>query len=139
MASMSELSDRFVDEYAACDPNLAAAMFGIGRSGSTLTDYSPEGIGTTIDLLRQALADVEQASIESESERLGAAWMQDWASGRLGLFESGERHRLVSAEVGPPAVTRSVFDLVPRGPTARGVCCVSRGGYQRIMSPHQKP
>jgi hypothetical protein len=49
-----------------------------------------------------------------EAERLGPAWMNDWVAGRLRLFESGERQRLVSSEVGPQAVTRSVFDLVPR-------------------------
>lgn len=114
MASVSELSDGFVDVYASCDPNLAALMFGVGRSGSALTDYSPDGIVGAVDVLRRALVDVQGASIDGETERLGAAWMKDWVGGRLGLFESGERHRFVSAEVGPPAVTRSVFDLMPR-------------------------
>ena len=114
MASVSELSDGFVDVFASCDPNIAALMFGVGRSGSTLTDYSRDGNGHVVDVLRRALADVEEASVDSEAERLGAAWMKDWVSSRLGLFESGERERFVSPEIGPPALTRAVFDLMPR-------------------------
>lgn len=114
MASVSELSDAFVDVYASCDPSLAALMFGVGRSGSTLTDYSPDGIAQTVDVLHRALADIDDASVDGEAERLGAAWMKDWVAGRLRLFESGERQRFVSSEVGPQAVTRSVFDLMPR-------------------------
>ena len=114
MVSVSELSDGFVDEYASCDPNLAALMLGVGRSGSTLTDYSPDGMVDAVDVLRRALVGIESASVDGEAERLGAGWMKDWVSGRLGMFESGERQRFLSAEIGPPAVTRSVFDLMPR-------------------------
>ena len=114
MASVSELSDRFVDGYSACDPTLAALIFGVGRSGSTLTDYSPDGVAAVTDVLRRALRDLEEASVGSEAERLGAAWMKDWVGGRLGLFASGERERLVSPLIGAPALTRSVFDLMPQ-------------------------
>lgn len=114
MVTVSELSDQFVDGYAACDPNLAALMFGVGRSGSTLTDYSPDGTAAVTDVLRRALIDLEGASADSEEERLGAAWMKDWIGGRLGLFASGERGRLVSPLIGPQAMTRSVFDLMPQ-------------------------
>lgn len=114
MVNVSELSDQFVDAYAACDPNLAALMFGVGRSGSTLTNYSPDGTAAVTDVLRRALIDLEGASADSEEERLGAAWMKDWIGGRLGLFASGERGRLVSPLIGPQAMTRSVFDLMPQ-------------------------
>jgi uncharacterized protein (DUF885 family) len=114
VASVSELSDQFVNGYSACDPTLAALMFGVGRSGSALTDYSPDGAAAVTDVLRQALLDVEAASVDGEAERLGAAWMKDWVGGRLGLFASGERERLVSPLVGPPALTRAVFDLMPQ-------------------------
>ena len=112
MASVSEVSDEFVDGYSACDPTFAALRFGVGRSGSALTDYSPDGVSAVTNVLRQALVDVDAAVIGSEAERLGAAWMNDWVSGQLGLFESGEHDRLVSPLIGAPAVTRSVFDLM---------------------------
>lgn len=123
MASLSELSNEFVDVYASCDPSVAALMFGVGRSGSTLTDYSPEGVARRVDVLRRALADVREATVDGEAERLGANWMEDWVRNGLALFESGERQRMVSAEVGPPTVTRSVFDLMPRD---------DDGGWERI-------
>src|SRR5262245_14585673 len=112
MASVSEISDRFVEAFGELDPVRAARSMGVGRDSDRITDFSPEGTTAQADLFRSTLADLDAATPADESERLGAAYLSDVCAGECALFDSGERDRLVSHIVGPPAAVRLSFDLM---------------------------
>ena len=113
MPSVSEISSRYVDEIAALDP-VRAERWGVPADGTRLTDYSPAGFEALADLLRRTARDVAAATVEGEPERLGQGFLIDFVGGELGIIEAGERERSLSIIVGPPASTRSVFDLMDR-------------------------
>ena len=113
MATVTEISSRYIDEVAALDP-VRGERWGVATDGTRLTDYSPDGIAALADLLRKTIRDVKAATPTSEPERLGQGFLADWAGGELGVIEAGERERMLSNIVGAPASTRSIFDLMDR-------------------------
>lgn len=113
MPTVTELSDRYVTEIAALDP-VRGERWGVASDATRLTDYSPAGYAALADLLARTARDVRAATPTSEPERLGQGFLADWTEGELGVIEAGERERTLSNIVGPPASTRSVFDLMPR-------------------------
>src|SRR4051812_20458161 len=113
MPSVSEISDRYISEMADLDP-VRGERWGVKSDGTRLTDYSPAGFGALESLLRrtrQALADAEPSS---EPERLGRGFLGDALEGEADVITGGERERWLSIITGPPASTRSVFDLMDR-------------------------
>jgi uncharacterized protein (DUF885 family) len=113
MGRVSEISDRYIREFATIDP-VRSIRFGTDSEEPTLTDYSPAGLAAKARLFRTTLADLETAEPEDEAERLGKAYLTDMVAAELGLVESGERGRLVNAVVGPVSSVRTVFDLMDR-------------------------
>jgi uncharacterized protein (DUF885 family) len=113
MPTVTEISDRYVTEVADLDP-VRGERWGVKSDGTRLTDFSPAGYEALAALLRRTAADVRAATPADEPERLGAGFLQDWVEGELAVIEAGERERGLSIIVGPPASTRSVFDLMDR-------------------------
>ena len=113
MATVSEISSRYIDEVAALDP-VRGERWGVASDPTRLSDYSPAGQGALAELLARTIRDVNAASATSEYERLGQGFLADWAGGELGVLEAGERERMLSNIVGAPASTRSVFDLMDK-------------------------
>ncbi len=113
MPTVSEISDRYVTEVAELDP-VRGERWGVASDGTRLTDYSPTGYEALAALLRRTLADLRATTPVDELERLGAGFLEDWLEGELGVLDTGERERGLSIIVGPPASTRSVFDLMDR-------------------------
>lgn len=112
MASITELSERYVDEIAQLDPVRAAGSMGVGRDLHHVTDYSPEGQETRAELRRRTAAGLRAAEPADEAERLGRLFLLDRLDGELGLHDAGESQALVSALVGPSSSLRSSFDLL---------------------------
>lgn len=117
MTTITELSERYVDELARIDPVGAARGMGVGGDLHNLTDYSPDGLAAWAELLRRTAADLRAAEPADEAERLGRLFVLGEVEGELGVFESGEQERLVSALVGPPAAVRMSFDLLEMSTT----------------------
>ncbi len=113
MATVSEISSRYIDEVAALDP-VRGERWGVASDQTRLTDYSPDGAAALADLLARTIRDVNAADVTDEYERLGQGFLADWAGGELGVLEAGERERMLSNIVGAPASTRSVFDLMDK-------------------------
>lgn len=113
MPSVTEISSRYVDEVAALDP-VRGERWGVAADPTRLTDFSPAGYNALATLLRRTLRDLEAAVPQDEPERLGQGFLTDWVSGELGIIDAGEREENLSIIVGPPASTRSVFDLMDR-------------------------
>ena len=83
MASIREISDRFVDAYAAVDPVRASRAMGVARDASHLTDYSPDGHDAIAELLRGTLTELAAIEPTDEAERLGQAYLQDACRARV--------------------------------------------------------
>jgi uncharacterized protein (DUF885 family) len=111
MPTVTEISDRYVTEIAEHDP-VRGERWGVASDGTRLTDYSPAGQEALAEILARTVKDVTAATPMSEMERLGGGFLADWAGGELAVLEAGERERMLSAIVGAPASTRSVFDLM---------------------------
>src|SRR4029077_12737071 len=99
MATVSEISSRYVDEVAALDP-VRGERWGVATDSTRLTDYSPAGYDALMDLLRRTRQDMEAAPPDPEPERLGKGFLTDWIGGELGILEFGERERMLSIIVG---------------------------------------
>ena len=141
MATISEISSRYIDEVSDLDP-VRAERWGVKSDPTRLTDYSPGGLEALRSLLQRTLGDLGRAAPpEDEAERLGSGWMQDFLGGEIGLIEAGERRRWLSIITGPPASTRSVFDLMDRStpeawqPIAQRLRAVdgALAGYQKSL------
>lgn len=114
MATISEISSRYVDEVSALDP-VRGERWGVQSDPTRLTDFSPDGFAALRALLQRTLDDVAKADPpQDDAERLGGGWMQDFLGGEVGLIDTGERERWLSIITGPAAGTRSVFDLMDR-------------------------
>lgn len=114
MGTITELSESFVDEYAALDPVAAARSWGVGIDRDALTDYSPDGLAAREALLRRTARALRAAEPEGEPERLGRLYLLEDVESGLALVDAGEHERVVSALVGPQAAVRMAFDLMPR-------------------------
>jgi uncharacterized protein (DUF885 family) len=113
MNSITELSDRFLDELAGIDP-VRAAFMGVARDSTRITDWSPEGVGKIADLMRRTIEVLDTLAPVDDAERLGAGYLLDTAQAELRMIESGERERRMSNEIGPPSMLLAVFDVMPR-------------------------
>jgi len=112
MPSVSEISSRYIDEVADLDP-VRGERWGVPSDPTRLTDYSPGGYTALRALLRRTLDSLATADEwRDEAERLGAGFLADWIGGEIGVIDAGERERGLSIITGPPASTRSVFDLM---------------------------
>ena len=113
MKTITELSDRFVDEFAAVDP-VRASFMGVGRDSTAITDWSPTGIEAMAGLMRRTVGHLDRLTAIDDVERRGAAYLADTATAELGLIETGERECRMSNEVGPPSMLLAAFDLMAR-------------------------
>src|SRR3954447_12386381 len=105
MGTITAISDRFVDAFAALDPVDAVCEMGVGLDADTMTDYSPDGEAAMADLYRSTRGELAAATPEDECERLGAGYLEYFCAAGLALIETGERSCLLS-EFGPQAVVR---------------------------------
>ena len=113
VASVREISDRFVDDLVEVDPNLMSIL-GVARSATTLTDSSDAGLEAIAERLRRVRRELDDAVVADKTERLGTAVLEDWTAGRLSLIESGEHLALLSPLIGQQADIRATFDVMPR-------------------------
>lgn len=111
MVSVSEVSSRYVDEFAALDPVSAARMMGLSLNSSTMTDYSPDGVAAFTDFLRRTRSDLNAATVSGEEERLGKAHLGERLADEIDVIDAGERQRQVSILHSPPSMVRMLFDL----------------------------
>ena len=86
MATVSEISSRYIDEVAALDP-VRGERWGVASDPTRLSDYSPAGQEALAELLARTIRDVNAASVTSEYERLGQGFLADWEIGRASCRE----------------------------------------------------
>jgi uncharacterized protein (DUF885 family) len=107
-----QLSDEFVADYAALDPN-AATHLGITGYDEELTDYSPEGHESRAELTARALRAIEAAEPADESERAAKAVFLERNGLSREFHEAGLDLSSLNVIASPVQDLRQLFDLMP--------------------------
>jgi len=119
MSRVYEIADRYVDEIAALDPNLATAI-GVPGHEREMTDYSPDGAAAIADLNHRTVAELTAApgSVRAEPvearDRIARDVMLERLGVHLDLFAAGEHFRDLNNIASPLQDVRQVFDQMPR-------------------------
>lgn len=108
---VDQLSDAYVEAYAALDP-VAATHFGVEGHDHRLTDLSPDGFAAREELAARALADVESATPLDARESVAREAFLERLGLQRDLSEAGyERCELSVIGSGLHSI-REVFDLM---------------------------
>ena len=113
MTRIFEIADRYVDAFAALDPNAATAS-GITGHEAEMTDYSPDGATALAALDRRTTAELAAAPIAGERDRIARDVMTERLSVRIAAFDAGEHLRALRIIGSPMQGIRSGFDQMPR-------------------------
>ena len=113
MSRVFEIADRYVDDIAALEPSLATAL-GIAGHDHEMPDLSPEGPGKVAALNRDTLRQLDEATDESDADRLAREVMQERLGVSLATYEAGEYLRALRNIASPLQGVRQVFDLMPK-------------------------
>jgi uncharacterized protein (DUF885 family) len=107
-----QISDRFVDEYAAADPVTATAL-GISGYDDQLTDYSPAGAAERAAIARRAIEAIEAAEPADDGERVAKALFLERVGLDVEIHEAGLDIAALNVIASPVQDVRMVFDLMP--------------------------
>ncbi|RZQ59979.1 DUF885 domain-containing protein [Amycolatopsis suaedae] len=116
MASVHDISDRYVDDFAAADP-VTATLMGISGYDDRMPDYSPDGHLARAELARTALREVKAAAPADASEELAAAVITERVGMDLAVHEAGLDLSALNTIASPVQDMRIVFDLMPTDTT----------------------
>ncbi|MEV3924688.1 DUF885 domain-containing protein [Actinomadura coerulea] len=114
MTSLDDLADRYVDEFAALDPCLAA-MMGIAGQDARLTDYGPDGVEARADLTRRTLTELGRVPVRGEAGRIAAAVLRERLEVEAALDEAGVREQFLDTTDGPVQRLRMAVELLDQG------------------------
>ncbi|MGP4028126.1 DUF885 domain-containing protein [Actinomadura sp. 3N407] len=114
MTALDDFADRYVDEFAALDPCLAA-MMGISGQDGRLTDYGPDGVAARADLARRALVELERTPVGGDRGRVAAAVLRERLRVDAALGEAGVRDGVLDTIDGPVQRIRTAVELLDRG------------------------
>jgi uncharacterized protein (DUF885 family) len=107
-----QLSDDFVADYAALDPN-AATHLGITGYDEDLTDYSPEGHESRAELTARAIRAIEAAEPADDSERAAKAVFLERNGLSMEFHDAGLDLSSLNVIASPVQDLRQLFDLMP--------------------------
>jgi len=109
---VKDIAERYVDEWAALDPN-GATYAGIAGYDDRMTDVSPAGYEALAELDRRTLARLDAVEPSDERERVAKEAMRERLGRALDLYEAGDLTSEVNVIVGGLHHVRGVFDLMP--------------------------
>jgi uncharacterized protein (DUF885 family) len=112
MASVHEICDQFVEDYAAAHP-VAATEMGISGYDDELTDYSPEGHAARATLSKRALEAVRAAEPADSSERAAKAVFTERIGLDVEIHDAGLDEASLNVIASPVQELRMAFDLMP--------------------------
>lgn len=114
MTALDDLADRYVDEFAALDPCLAAIM-GISGQDARLTDYGPDGVAARAELARRTLAELARTPVEGDAGRVAAAVLRERLEVDVAVDEAGVREEFLDTTDGPVQRLRTAIELLDQG------------------------
>ena len=141
MSRVFEIADRYVDDIAALEPSLATAL-GIPGHDHEMPDLSPEGPGKVAALNRDTLRQLDEATDDSDADRVAREVMQERLGVSLDTYEAGEYLRALRNIASPLQSVRQVFDLMPKETAEHWANVASRlnrvpkalAGYRQSLS-----
>ncbi|MBK5222059.1 MAG: DUF885 domain-containing protein [Acidimicrobiia bacterium] len=111
LSPVYRIADRFIDEVAAIDP-IAATSWGIPGHDDRLPDLSPDGEAESDALGQRTLAQLAEAPIESDRDRVAAAFMTERLDLSREQFAAGDHLRSIRVLGSPMGSVRAAFDLM---------------------------
>ncbi len=112
MASVHDISNKFVSDYVALDP-ITATNLGFAGSDDKLTDFSPEGHAARAELAVRALADITAAQPADASEEAARAVFLERSGLEHELYETGATESSLNVIASPIQSVRDIFDQMP--------------------------
>jgi uncharacterized protein (DUF885 family) len=112
MSEIYDLSDRYVDRFAALDP-VAATLEGLAGHDDEMTDFSPDGFEERNEHDRATLRALAAAAPEGERDRIAADVLREALETSIELYDAGEHLRELNVIASPVQAVRMVFDMMP--------------------------
>ncbi len=112
MSEIYDLSDRYVERYAALDP-VAATLEGLTGHDDEMTDSSPDGYEERNEHDRATLLALAKASIEGDRDRIAADVLREMLETSIELYDTGEHLRTLNIIASPVQYVRMCFDMMP--------------------------
>ncbi|MBL1096689.1 DUF885 domain-containing protein [Streptomyces coffeae] len=106
------LCDRYVDDYAALDPN-AATYLGVPGHDDRLTDYSSEGHRARAELHAAALRAIRAATPQDDSEAAARDTFTERVGLDLEIHEAGLDSAALNVIESPVQALCMLFDVMP--------------------------
>jgi uncharacterized protein (DUF885 family) len=107
-----QISDDYVADYAALDPN-AATHLGITGYDEELTDYSPDGHLARAELTAKAMRDIAAVEPTDEAERAAKAVFLERNQLVMEFHDAGLDLSSLNVIASPVQDLRQLFDLMP--------------------------
>ena len=112
MSEIYELSDQYVERYAALDP-VGATLEGLTGHDHEMTDFSPDGYEERNEHDRATLRALGHAAVESDRDRIAAAVLREMLETSVELYDTGEHLRTLNIIASPVQYVRMCFDMMP--------------------------
>jgi uncharacterized protein (DUF885 family) len=106
-----EISDGFVNDYAALDP-IVASYLGIPGYDELLTDFSPDARAQRAELAARAVREISAAVPADDSERAAQAVFLERVGLDLEIHEAGLDNASLNVISSPVQDVRQAFDLM---------------------------
>jgi uncharacterized protein (DUF885 family) len=114
VATITELADRYVDEFAALDP-LSATYYGIAGYDHLLPDLSPDGYAAAAEHTRRTLAELAGTEPADGAERVAKEAMAERLELELERYHAGVLASELNVISSALHTLRMTFDLMARG------------------------
>ena len=112
MSEIYDLSDRFVERFAALDP-VAATLEGLAGHDDEMTDFSPDGYEERYEHARTTLRALARAAITDDRDRIAADVLREDLETTIELYDAGEHLRTLNIIASPVQYVRMCFDMMP--------------------------
>ncbi|HEY3096846.1 MAG TPA: DUF885 domain-containing protein [Acidimicrobiia bacterium] len=111
MSEIYDLSDRYVERYAALDP-VAATLEGLTGHDDEMTDFSPDGYEERNEHDRATLHELGKAAREDDRDRIAADVLREMLEASIELYDTGEHLRTLNIIASPVQYVRMCFDMM---------------------------
>src|SRR4029450_10508211 len=112
MSEIYDLSDRYVDRFAALDP-VSATLEGLSGHDDEMTDFSPDGFEERNEHDSATLRALADAPRDGERDRIAADVLREALETSIELYDAGEHLRELNVIASPVQAVRMVFDMMP--------------------------
>src|SRR6266699_1781258 len=112
MSEIYDLSDRFVDRFAALDP-VSATLEGLAGHDDEMTDFSPGGYEERNEHSRATLRALTAAAPEGDRDRIAGDVLREALETGIELYDTGEHLRELNVIASPVQAIRMCFDMMP--------------------------